>query len=31
MGNWNAIVVEGKRERNITGKYGLGKMGKSGR
>lgn len=30
MGDWNAIVGEGKREKNITGKYGLGKRNDRG-
>jgi endonuclease/exonuclease/phosphatase family metal-dependent hydrolase len=30
MGDWNAIVGEGKRERNIMGKYGLGKRNDRG-
>ncbi|KAL4125923.1 hypothetical protein QTP88_010160 [Uroleucon formosanum] len=30
MGDWNAIVEEGKGERNIMGKYGLGKRNERG-
>ncbi|XP_025406587.1 craniofacial development protein 2-like [Sipha flava] len=30
MGDWNAIVGEGKGERNIMGKYGLGKRNDRG-